>query len=74
MHEFSEASYNSASINQICKNQTLQGSFYQYFTDKLDLYVYIMTSIEENQVFLQSYSRVSHLNATRTDPFALLRV
>lgn len=42
--EFSTADYNTASINQICKNSSIaKGSFYQYFIDKLDLYVYIMT-------------------------------
>lgn len=44
MDEFSKADYNTASINQICKKASIpKGSFYQYFTDKLDLYVYIMT-------------------------------
>lgn len=44
MDEFSKADYNTASINQICKKSNIpKGSFYQYFTDKLDLYVYIMT-------------------------------
>lgn len=42
--EFSKAGYNTASINQICKKSNIaKGSFYQYFKDKLDLYVYIMT-------------------------------
>ncbi|NLJ67608.1 MAG: TetR/AcrR family transcriptional regulator, partial [Clostridiales bacterium] len=41
MKEFSNANYDAASINQICKNSNIaKGSFYQYFTDKLDLYVY----------------------------------
>jgi AcrR family transcriptional regulator len=54
--EFSKASYNSASINQICKNSNIaKGSFYQYFTDKLDLYVYIITlAIEEKIKFFSS--------------------
>ena len=44
VREFSKNNYNTASINQICKNSNIpKGSFYQYFTDKLDLYVYIMT-------------------------------
>lgn len=44
IEEFSKADYNTASINQICKKSNIpKGSFYQYFTDKLDLYVYIMT-------------------------------
>lgn len=47
--EFSQAGYSTASTNQICKKSGIpKGSFYQYFTDKLDLYVYIMTlAIEE---------------------------
>ena len=41
---FSSANYDIASINQICKNSKIpKGSFYQYFIDKLDLYIYIMT-------------------------------
>lgn len=49
MEEFSTANYNAASINQICKKSNIaKGSFYQYFKDKLDLYVFIMTiAIEE---------------------------
>nr|WP_246566041.1 TetR/AcrR family transcriptional regulator [Tissierella simiarum] len=44
LEEFSSANYNLASINQICKRANIaKGSFYQYFRDKLDLYVYIMT-------------------------------
>lgn len=53
IEEFSKADYNTASINQICKKSNIpKGSFYQYFTDKLDLYVYIMTiAIEEKIKF-----------------------
>lgn len=56
IHEFSKANYNTASINQICKESHIaKGSFYQYFTDKLDLYVYIMTlAIEEKIKFFSS--------------------
>lgn len=44
LEEFSSGGYDSASINQICRKTNMaKGSFYQYFTDKLDLYVYIMT-------------------------------
>ena len=51
MSEFSSANYDSASINQICKKANIaKGSFYQYFTDKLDLYIYIMTLAIENKV------------------------
>ena len=53
VEEFSRSNYNTASINQICKKSNIaKGSFYQYFTDKLDLYVYIMTlAIEEKIKF-----------------------
>lgn len=56
MQEFSNADYNTASINQICKKANIaKGSFYQYFVDKLDLYVYIMTlAIEEKIKFFSS--------------------
>lgn len=44
MQEFSRADFKTASVNQICKRSNIaKGSFYQYFTDKLDLYVYIMS-------------------------------
>lgn len=49
--EFSSANYDAASINQICKKSTIaKGSFYQYFKDKLDLYVYIMTLAVEAKI------------------------
>ncbi|NLM61486.1 MAG: TetR/AcrR family transcriptional regulator [Clostridiales bacterium] len=56
MEEFSKASYDAASINQICKKSGIaKGSFYQYFADKLELYVYIMTlAIEEKIRFFSS--------------------
>ncbi len=56
LDEFSSASYDTASINQICKKSNIaKGSFYQYFTDKMDLYVYIMTlAIEEKIKFFSS--------------------
>lgn len=51
--EFSMYDYATASINQICKYSNIaKGSFYQYFIDKQDLYVYIMTlAIEEKIKF-----------------------
>lgn len=56
VYEFSKADYNTASINQICKQSKIaKGSFYQYFTDKLDLYVYVMTlAIEEKINFFST--------------------
>lgn len=56
IYEFSTANYDTASINQICKKSNIaKGSFYQYFTDKLDLYIYIMTlAIKEKIQFFSS--------------------
>lgn len=59
LKEFSTANYDAASINQICKNSTIaKGSFYQYFTDKLDLYVYVMTLAVEAKITF--FSEVLH--------------
>jgi AcrR family transcriptional regulator len=44
LDEFSSYTYAEASTNRICKNAGIaKGSFYQYFEDKLDLYVYLLT-------------------------------
>ncbi len=49
--EFSSSNYDTASINQICKKSNIaKGSFYQYFTDKLDLYTFIMTLAIKSKV------------------------
>lgn len=45
--EFSSKPFKDASINQIIKKaQIPKGSFYQYFEDKEDLYLYMMKRIE----------------------------
>lgn len=73
MEEFSNASYNTASINKICKKSNIaKGSFYQYFTDKLDLYVYIMTiAIEEKIKFFSTVIEEFHA-LTLLEQFRLL--
>jgi len=44
LDEFSDYTYAEASTNRICKNAGIaKGSFYQYFEDKLDVYVYLLT-------------------------------
>lgn len=44
LDEFSTYTYGEASTNRICKSAGIaKGSFYQYFEDKLDLYVYLLT-------------------------------
>jgi len=44
VREFSERSYNEASLSQIAQRSRIaKGSFYQYFSDKLDLYRWLVT-------------------------------
>ncbi|MEN6392090.1 MAG: TetR/AcrR family transcriptional regulator [Syntrophomonas sp.] len=43
VQEFSERRFSDASINQIIKNAGIpKGSFYQYFNDKEDIYLYMV--------------------------------
>ncbi|MDD3187280.1 MAG: TetR/AcrR family transcriptional regulator [Bacilli bacterium] len=45
LKEFGRVSYEEASINQIIKNADIsRGSFYMYFKDKEDLYIYILSN------------------------------
>lgn len=71
--EFSKANYKTSSINQICKKSNIaKGSFYQYFTDKLDLYVYIMTlAIDEKIKFFSDVLAEFH-TLTLLEQFRLL--
>lgn len=64
IEEFSKFSYNEASINQICKKgQMAKGSFYQYFQDKQDLYVYVMTLANSLKIefFAESLEQLPNL-------------
>jgi AcrR family transcriptional regulator len=73
VHEFSKNNYNTASINQICKNSNIpKGSFYQYFTDKLDLYVYIMTSAVKEKIRFFSAVTAEFNTLTLLEQFRLL--
>ncbi len=49
--EFSENSFSNASINKIVKEAGIpRGSFYQYFEDKEDVYVYVLTEIGKEKL------------------------
>jgi AcrR family transcriptional regulator len=49
--EFSIRRFSEASINQIVKNAEIsRGSFYQYFNDKEDLYLYMITEISKEKL------------------------
>jgi AcrR family transcriptional regulator len=53
--EFSNLDYNSASISRIVRELDIaKGSFYQYFQDKKDLYLYLLNLVSEAKLtFLQ---------------------
>jgi TetR/AcrR family transcriptional regulator len=73
VQEFSQADYHTASINQICKKSNIaKGSFYQYFTDKLDLYVYVMTLAIEEKIKFFSAVLSEFNNLTLTEQIRLL--
>ena len=49
--EFSERRFSEASINKMIKSAAIsRGSFYQYFADKEDLYVYMLKMIGEEKM------------------------
>ncbi|MDH8679453.1 TetR/AcrR family transcriptional regulator [Fusibacter bizertensis] len=51
LKEFEQNDYDAASINQIVINSGIsKGSFYQYFQDKKDLYIYLMNLMVEKKL------------------------
>ena len=51
--EFSTLDYNSASISRIVRETGIaKGSFYQYFQDKKDLYLYLLNLVSEAKLAL----------------------
>lgn len=53
--EFSTRRFSEASINQIVKTAGIpRGSFYQYFNDKEDIYLYMFTEIEKEKRYIIS--------------------
>lgn len=58
VQEFSTRRFSEASINQIIKTAGIsRGSFYQYFLDKEDLYLYMMTEIGKEKLEIMKHSR-----------------
>lgn len=59
LQEFADYNYDTASINKIIKELNIaRGSVYQYFTDKLDLWLYLKEYSEEQKVkHIQSLDR-----------------
>src|SRR5690554_6562514 len=51
VEEFASRRFSEASINQIVKEAGIsRGSFYQYFTGKEDLYLYVLTEIGKEKI------------------------
>lgn len=57
MDEFEEYIYDTASINRVVKNAGIaKGSFYQYFENKMDLAIHVMTIIAtEEASYIEAY-------------------
>lgn len=63
--EFSKHQYMDASINKIVQNSMIsRGSFYLYFEDKLDIYLFTTSKIIENQskLFLSKAEKIKSLD------------
>ncbi|NLM45488.1 MAG: TetR/AcrR family transcriptional regulator [Firmicutes bacterium] len=61
VEEFAKKRFSEASINQIVKNAGIsRGSFYQYFNDKEDLYIYMLGEIGKEK--LEVIKKVGILN------------
>lgn len=55
--EFTTVPYAEASINKIVRRAGIpRGSFYQYFTDKTDLFSYLLDDVREH--FLQAFAQL----------------
>ena len=59
--EFTRVKFADASINQIVRHAGIpRGSFYQYFTDKEDLFAYLLQDVREQ--FIQLFARLLEEN------------
>lgn len=69
--EFKNYNFDMASINRIVEKSGIsKGSFYQYFKDKEDLYIYIMTIIGDKKIeyltpTLMNFNELSFYEALR---------
>ncbi len=69
--EFAAYSYDQASVNRIVeKSGIAKGSFYQYFDDKKDLFLYLINLVVEEKI--NTISPVM-LNPDENDIFTLIR-
>jgi AcrR family transcriptional regulator len=69
--EFAEFPFDQASINRIVSNSGIaKGSFYQYFDDKKDLFLYLMGLITEEKI---NYLSPIIRNPAEHDIFTLIK-
>jgi len=71
INEFSEYGLEKASINRIVENSEIaKGSFYQYFSDKKDLYLHIIQLIGQEKM---KYISDTLKNPQKHDIFTLIK-
>jgi len=71
IEEFAEYGLENASTNRIVANSAIsKGSFYQYFEDKQDVFMYLLTVLEQEKV---EYFTGKHPPSTNMDTFGYFR-
>lgn len=73
--EFAKADYDNASISNIVKQAKIaKGSFYQYFEDKKDLYLYLVDAASQQRMtFIESARKTEKPQRAKRDFFRELR-
>lgn len=72
--EFASANYDNASISNIVKQARIaKGSFYQYFEDKKDLYLYLVDSASAQRIEFAEAARKADKSKQKRDFFRELR-
>jgi len=68
--EFSSKRFSEATINSIIKTALIpRGSFYQYFSDKEDIYLYMLNEIGKEKLSVMGYTMQSCTDADFFDTF-----
>ena len=71
IEEFAEYGLENASTNRIVANSGIsKGSFYQYFEDKQDVFMYLLTVLEQEKM---AYFMGKHPPSTNMDTFQYFR-
>ena len=71
VEEFAEYGLENASTNRIVENSGIsKGSFYQYFEDKQDVFMYLLSLLEQEKL---DYFKDKHLPSNNLDAFEYFR-